>query len=195
MLRPAFGQFHDRSVTGPATYHWLRTAAVTPFHFEYLFRARRLADVFTVYFDPEVQAEQDRRIEVSHRETLEDVDGPATRRRVARVAPRRQLPAVLRPLVKGDLSYDETLVWHKADHRIEFDIRPRILDGKAQIQATYQLHPAGPGQVRRTYDGQASVEVRLIGGRIEKAIIEDLERSLVLAAGCTQDYLDRRGLT
>jgi hypothetical protein len=173
-------------------YHW---RAVTPFHFEYMFRARDPDAVFEVYFDPEHQAEQDRRVEVVKRETVEDVDGPETRRRTARVSPRRQLPAVLRPLIKGDLSYDESIVWHKTAHRIEFDIRPRILDGKAQILATYQLHPAGPGKVRRTYDGKATVEVRLIGGRIEKAIIEDLERSLTITAGCTQDYLDRRGLT
>jgi hypothetical protein len=168
---------------------------VTPFHFEYLFRARDPDAVFTVYFDPEHQAEQDRRVEVMKRETVEDTDGAATRRRVCRVSPRRQLPAVVRPFIKGDLSYDETIVWHKATHRIEFDIRPNILDGKAQILATYQLHPGTPGQVRRTYDGRATVEVRLIGGRIEKAIIEDLERSLTVTAGCTQEYLDRRGLT
>lgn len=168
---------------------------MTPFHFEYMFRARDPDAVLSVYFDEEHQAEQDRRVEVVKRETLEDVDGPDTRRRVSRISPRRQLPAVIRPLIKGDLSYDETIVWHKAAHRIEFDIRPRILDGKAQILASYQLHPAGPGRVRRTYDGKATVEVRLIGGRIEKAIIEDLERSLTLTAGCTQEYLDRRGLT
>lgn len=168
---------------------------MTPFHFEYMFRARGPEAVFQVYFDPEHQADQDRRIDVAKRETLEDLDGPTERRRLARVSPRRQLPAVIRPLVKGDLSYDERIVWHKAAHRIEFDIHPRILDGKAQILATYQLHPAGPGQVRRTYDGHVTVDVRLLGGRIEKAIIEDLERSLVATAGCTQEYLDRRGLT
>jgi hypothetical protein len=168
---------------------------VTPFHFEYLFRARDPDAVFTVYFDPEHQAEQDRRVEVIKRETVEDTDGADTRRRVCRVSPRRQLPAVVRPFIKGDLSYDETIVWHKAAHRIEFDIRPQLLGGKAQIQATYQLHPDVPGKVRRTYDGKVTVDVRLIAGRIEKAIIEDLERSLVVTAGCTQDYLDRRGLT
>lgn len=168
---------------------------MTPFHFEYLFRARDRDAVLAVYFDAEHQAEQDRRVEVAAREVLEDVDGPAQRRRTCRVEPRRQLPSVIRPFIKGDLSYDETIVWHKADHRIEFDIRPHVLGGKAQILATYQLHDAGPGQVRRTYAGRATVDVRLVGGRIEKAIVDDLERSLTVTAGCTQEYLDRRGLT
>jgi hypothetical protein len=168
---------------------------VTPFHFEYLFRARDPDAVFSVYFDPEHQAAQDQRVDVAKRETLEDVDEGDTRRRLARVYPRRQLPVVIRPLIKGDLSYDEAIVWHKRDHRIEFDIRPRLLDGKAQILATYRLHQEAPGKVRRVYDGQVTVQVRLIGGRVEKTIAEDLEKSLIATAGCTQEYLDRRGLT
>jgi hypothetical protein len=168
---------------------------VTPFHFEYHFRARDPDAVLAVYFNPAHQDEQDRRVEVAKRETLEDRDEGDIRYRTARVYPRRQLPVVIRPLIKGDLSYDEVIVWHKREHRIEFDIRPRLLDGKAQILATYRLVQLGPGQVLRTYDGQASVSVRLIGGRVEKAIIEDLEKSLLATAGCTQDYLDRLGLT
>ncbi len=168
---------------------------MTPFHFEYLFRARDPDAVFAVYFDPDHQADQDRRVDVAKRETLEDVDEGDLRRRVARVYPRRQLPVVIRPLIKGDLSYEESIVWHKRDHRIQFDIRPRLLDGKAQILATYQLHQEGPGKVRRLYDGQVNVQVRLIGGRVEKTIVEDLEKSLTATAGCTQEYLDRRGLT
>jgi hypothetical protein len=168
---------------------------VTPFHFEYLFRARDPDAVFSVYFDPEHQAEQDRRIDVARRETLEDEDRGDTRRRVARVYPKRQLPVVIRPLIRGDLSYDEILVWHKREHRIEFEVLPRLLDGKAQILATYRLQQRGPGQILRTYDGQANVQVRLIGGRVEKTIVEDLEKSLTVTAGCTQEYLDRRGLT
>ena len=168
---------------------------MTPFHFEYLFRARDPDAVFTVYFDPEHQAEQDRRIDVARRETLEDTDEGDVRCRVARVYPKRQLPVVIRPLIKGDLSYDEHIVWHKREHRIEFDVRPRLLDGKAQILATYRLEQRAPGQVHRLYDGQVTVQVRLIGGRVEKTIIEDLEKSLTVTAGCTQDYLDRLGLT
>ena len=168
---------------------------MTPFHFEYLFRARDPDAVFTVYFDPEHQAEQDRRVDVAKREILDDRDEGDTRHRTARVYPRRQLPVVIRPLIKGDLSYDETIVWHKRDHRIQFDIRPRLLDGKAQILATYRLEQRAPGHVHRLYDGQVTVQVRLIGGRVEKTIVDDLEKSLTVTAGCTQEYLDRRGLT
>jgi hypothetical protein len=38
-----------------------------------------------------------------------------------------------------------------------------------------------------------SVEVALVGGRIERKIIADMERTLAISARCTQDYLDRAG--
>jgi hypothetical protein len=165
---------------------------VRPFRFEHAFRAPSVALVFEAYFDPDLTVEQDRRAEVATRETLERDDAPGELRRVCKVAPRRQLPAIVRPFVPGDLSYVERLTWRKAEDRIEMRIEPAILGGRVEISAIYQLVAAGPGVVRRTYEGQVSVELRLVGGRIERAIIEDLGRTLVLAAACTQDWLDAR---
>ena len=94
-------------------------------------------------------------------------------------------------MMKGDLSYDETIVWVKAADRIDFDIRPTLLDGRARIDAVYQLRVDGPGAIVRSYHGEVEVDVKLVGGRVERAIIADLERSLATAAAVTQTYLDR----
>lgn len=163
----------------------------TPFRFEHTFRASSPAAVFGVYFDAAHRDEQDRRVDVARRDILEDVDGPTERRRTCRVFPRRQLPAIVRTLVKGDLSYDETIVWTKATDTIDFDIQPRLLDGRCHIVARYHLTARGEGRVHRLYEGTVSVPTRLIGARIEKAIIEDLSRSLVISAAVTQDFVDR----
>ncbi len=163
----------------------------TSFHFEHRFRAPSVAAVFAAYFDDAHRDEQDRAVDVARREIVSDDDTPATRRRVSRVYPRRQLPAVVRAVVRGDLAYDETIVWDKAADRIDFDIRPHLLDGRARIDARYQLRAGGPGEVVRTYDGSVAVELRLIGGRIERVIVDDLARSLATAAAVTQAYLDR----
>lgn len=163
----------------------------TPFSFEYRFRAASPAAIFAIYFDAAHRDAQDRRVGVSRRDILEDTDGPDTRRRVSVVYPVRQLPAVVRPFLKGDLSFDETIVWAKADDRIDFDIRPRLLDGRCHIVARYTLHAAGAGEVLRRYAGTVSVEARLVGGRIERAIIEDLGRSIDTSAAVTQEFLDQ----
>jgi hypothetical protein len=163
----------------------------TPFHFEHRFRASSPAPLLAAYFDAAHVDEQDRATGVARRERIEETDDPERRRRVCRVFPRRQLPTVVRALVPGDLSFDETIVWVKAADRIDFDIRPRLLGGRARIEARYQLTVTGSMEVQRTYDGTATVELRLVGGRIERAIVDDLGRSLATSAGLTQAYLDR----
>ncbi|MCA9676663.1 MAG: DUF2505 domain-containing protein [Kofleriaceae bacterium] len=163
---------------------------MTPFRFEHDFRAASAADVFTAYFDPEHIAEQDRRTEMVRRDVLELEDGPDQLRRVCKVVPRRQLPAILRPFIPGELGFVERLVWHKADDRIDMTIEPSLLGGRTEIIATYALVPAGPGLIRRVYEGHVTVEIRLIGRRIEAAILDDLGRSLEGAAQGTQAWLD-----
>jgi hypothetical protein len=165
---------------------------VTPFRFEHEFRAPSPAAVFEAYFDPECTAESDRRCEVSRRDVLEHDDRGPTLHRVCRVVPRRQLPAVLRPFVKGDLTYTERLVWHKAEDRIDISVEPAVLEGRIEWASQYRLVSSAPDRVRRTYSGHVSVQVRLLGARIERGIIEDLERTLVTAAACTQEWLDAK---
>lgn len=164
---------------------------MTPFRFEHVYRAASPAAVFATYFDPACAAEEDYRAGIAARDLLEMADRPDEMVRVSRVRPRRQLPVVLRALVGPDLSYDETIIWRKALDRIDYDIRPRLLSGRIHIVATYQLTQAGPGQVRRVYAGSVSAELRVIGARVERGILEDLTRSLAITVVCTQESIDR----
>lgn len=164
---------------------------MTPFRFEHVYRASSPAAVFATFFDPLHNAEEDRRAGVAARELLEMADRPEQLVRKARVWPKRTVPAVLRPIVGSDISYDETLTWHKALDRVDYDIRPRLLSGRIKIAATYQLTQLEPGQVRRVYEGAVTAELRLIGGRVERGIIEDMTRSMAITAACTQESIDR----
>jgi hypothetical protein len=164
---------------------------VTPFRFEQLYRAPNPAAILTAYFAPDLVAEQDRRSAIDRREIVEHVETDAEVRRTCVVYPRRQLPAVIRPLVGPDLSFEETVVWPRAADHLDYDIRPRILGGRAHIRARYTLTQAGVGQVRRTYEGEVTVDVRLVGGKVERHVIDDLGKSLLVTAACTQEYLDR----
>jgi hypothetical protein len=164
---------------------------MTPFRFEHVYRAANPAAVFATYFDPIAAAEEDRRAGVKARELLEMADRPDQLLRKSRVWPNRQLPALVRPIVGSDLSYDETVIWHKALDRIDYDIRPRMLSGRIKIAATYQLTQLEPGKVRRVYEGTVSADVRLIGARIERGVVEDMGKSLIITAACTQESIDK----
>lgn len=161
------------------------------FCFEHVFRAPSTAAVFGAYFDPEHVCIQDQRLDIVERTILEHEETLEELVRSCRVVPRRQLPAIIRPLVSGPLHYVERARWRKRDDVIEVDIKPSILSGRASITALYQLTPSGNGAIHRRYSGSVSVDVALFSSRIERGIIAEFERSMPLAAACTQEWLDR----
>jgi hypothetical protein len=163
---------------------------MTPFSFEHVFRAGSPAEVMRAFWDPAHQAAQDQALAIVERTVLELGDTAEQRRRVTRIVPRRQLPALVRPFVSGPLHYIETATWRPGTEEIDLQIVPSLLGGRAVIRATYHLAPAGNGLIRRTYAGSVSVDVALISSRIERGIAAELERSLPLAAAVTQGWLD-----
>ena len=163
---------------------------MTPFHFEHDFRAPSVAAVFTAYFDEALNVEHDVRAGISRRELLEETDTPERLETLARVFPERQLPVFIRPFVSGPLHFVERLVWDKASDRIVSDIRPSLLAKRARIHLVYAAQQAGPGVVRRIYEGEVTVEIAVIGHRIEKMIVDDIAKTLVDVETCTQEWLD-----
>lgn len=163
---------------------------MTPFCFEHVFSATTTAAVFAAYFDPKHQIEQDRALEIAEREVLELDDHGDELRRVSRIVPRRQLPALIRPLMSGPLHYLERAIWKRSTDEISIEMRPSLL--RTKITATYQLQRLGPGSVHRRYTGDVSVDVALLASRIERNIVAEFERSMPIAAACTQAWLDRQ---
>ena len=81
-------------------------------------------------------------------------------------------------------------MWTRADDAIDIKIAPSLLGGRIDIASTYRVEQAGPGRVIRVYEGHVSVELRLLGRRVERTIVDDIGRSLPIAAACTQEWLD-----
>lgn len=171
------------------------------FHFVHDYQAPTIDTIFESYFDPEFALAQDREVDIVERTVLELTDGASELFRVCRVVPKRQLPALFRPLVAGDLHYIESLRWFKAQHRMTVEIRPSLLKGRALISVDYQLadqglqHGAGPATdnwrlIQRVYRGTVTIEVPLLGSRIEKSIVADMESSLRTTAASTQAWIN-----
>lgn len=164
---------------------------MTPFCLDHVFRAPSTDAVFAAYFDPHHQIEQDRQVEIVEREVLEQTDHGGELHRVCRVVPRRQLPALVKPFLSGSLHYIESVTWRRQRNEIEIDIRPSMLRGRVQILGTYRLERVGPQAIQRRYAGEVSVDVALFASRIERGIAAEFERTIPIAASCTQDWLDR----
>ena len=166
---------------------------MTPFAFEHVFRAPSAEVVLAAYFDPDHLATQDELAGLEGRTVIESRDDGARLHASWRVAAREQLPLFVRPFVAGGrLRYVETMTWRRDDGAIDLLVVPEVLGGRVQIAAEYALTKIGEGQVRRRYRGTISVAVRLVSGRIERAIAEKMAQTMPAMAACTQGWLDRK---
>jgi hypothetical protein len=163
----------------------------TQFCFNHVFRAHSPTDVFAAYFEPAVVDDQDRALEVIERTVLELRDNGSTLRRVSKVVPKRQLPAVLRPFVSAPLHYIETATWRRVDNVIDIEIEFPTLRKTPRVRASYRLSRLSDGSIERRYEGAVTVDIALLSSRIERGIVAEFERSMPITAACTQAYLDR----
>jgi hypothetical protein len=164
----------------------------TEFEFENVFRAPSTDAVLAAYFDPDHLATQDRLAELVEREVVETRDDGATLSMSWRVAAARPLPLYARPFVEGGrLRFVEQMTLRRADCAIDALVTPQVLGGRVSIEAVYELAQIGDGQVRRRYRGTIHVNVRLVSGRIERAVLAKFQESMPIMTECTQGWLDR----
>jgi hypothetical protein len=167
----------------------------TPFSYETVFDASSKTAVLAAYFDDDHLATQDKVAQLCERTVVESRDDSAVRSCVWRVRSQRPLPVFVRPFVEGGrLAYLETMTWRRADDEIDMSIVPQILGGRVQIHALYQLADVGPGKVRRRYSGTISVNVKLLSGKIERAIADEIAKSMPMMTECTQRWLTAAGI-
>lgn len=165
----------------------------TEFEYEHVFRAPSVEAVLAAYFDPEHLAMQDKQAELADRAVIEDETTPAARRTSWRVNAAKPLPVFARPFVEGGrLRYVETMVLHKDKNMIDMTIAPQILNGRVSVTATYHLEQIGAAQIRRRYRGSIAVGIRLLGGKIERAVAAEIDKNMPIMTSCTQTWLDGR---
>jgi len=163
----------------------------TKFKFENVYRAPSVAAVLEAYWDPDHAATQDKLANLCDREVVEDVEANGVRKTVWKVTSTRPIPMIAKPFVGGGrLTYLETMT-RRSDDLVESTVTPQILNGRVHLDSTYQLALIGENQVRRTYAGTITASITLIGGRIEKGILEAFEKEMPTMTKCTQDWLDR----
>jgi len=83
------------------------------------------------------------------------------------------------------------MTWRKADDAIDLTVSPQIAGGRVQLAAIYQLAQVGEGQIRRRYKGQVTVNIPLLSGKIERGIVDAIEKGMPMMFDCTQRWLER----
>ena len=117
-------------------------------------------------------------------------DGDALEiRREQILTPQRELPAFLRKFVQGALAYTERNVFRARDSAMEVETIPSVVPDKLESRGVYRVEPAGPGRVVRIYEGEIRCTLPLVGKKVERHLVEEVEESYRKATRFTHDFL------
>lgn len=115
-------------------------------------------------------------------------DGPRTHERL-RVSPRKELPGVAQRAL-GTARFSYVQVVDSDDDRMgtTWQVLPDVLPDKVTCRGTSRVIDA-PGGCERIIDGEIKVAIPLVGGSIEKVVLEQLEKSYERAAEVIRRHL------
>ena len=136
-----------------------------------------LEHYWQVFWDDAYNLELYKRLRVG-REVLEvkqEGEGEALIiRRKVKLSPQREVPALVAKFVKGAITYTEQGVFTARTNTLEIVTIPGFMADQLTTRGTYRVQSLGPAKVRRTWDGEISCKVPLLGGKVEKHIIEEV---------------------
>jgi hypothetical protein len=127
------------------------------------------------------------------RSTLWDRTEGAQRIWRMRFTPDQELPSVVaKALGTTKLVYEQESRLD-AQQTLHWDVFPAVVPDKVTARGTMRA-VANNGGIDRIVDGEISVRIPIIGGRIEKTIHKSVMDSYERAAEVTLAWLDQRGL-
>ena len=117
-------------------------------------------------------------------------EGPdETIRRVQRLTPKRDVPSALRKLVKDAIQYEERNTWRRGDNLMHVVTIPNFFADKFTTKGTYQLRALGDGKLERIWKASCECRVALVGGKVEKHVVEEVKRSYQATTIFTRKYI------
>lgn len=134
------------------------------------------ADVERAFLQPEFLERLGALAKVAKAELVDEVvEGSLVHRRI-RYRFTGQLNAAVRRVVDpARLTWIEESTLDRATHHTTWRIAPDHYAAMIRCSGSFQLADAPRGATRRTTDGDIRVNVRLVGGRVERAIVSGLE--------------------
>ncbi len=132
------------------------------------------------FFSPEFNAALWKHLDIDYEllELRREGEGMnAVIHRRQRMTPRREVPALLRRLVSGAISYEERNVWKRATSRMEVITIPSFMSEKVETRGSYEVIERSPTRVLRRWQGAVGCTVPLVGGTVEKHIVGEVKDS------------------
>ncbi|MCA9493192.1 MAG: DUF2505 domain-containing protein [Myxococcales bacterium] len=123
------------------------------------------------------------------RELLEERDDGDVLVRRVRITPDRELPTPVAKLLGAPkLVYEQENRWDRKNAVLHWKVLPTILPGKLDCRGTFRIQPTATG-CEQVVDGEIKVNVMLVGGQIEKAVVAEIEKSYDRMAAASKEWL------
>jgi hypothetical protein len=122
---------------------------------------------------------------------LEQKDDGTRFHRVQVLEPTTPIPSFMQSIIKST-GYTETddLVW--STNVMDVKIEPQMLKERFQMQGKYSVTPIGDGtRCRREFKGEVKVSMPLVGGKVEKYMMEQMRDSYEVATRVTRRWIEK----
>jgi len=117
-------------------------------------------------------------------------EGPTLRiHREQRLTPKRELPSFAKSFIQGAITYVEKNDFVAAENAMRTVTIPGVAADRLRTVGTYRLEPVGTNRVKRIWEGVCECKVPLIGGKVEKQLVEEVRESYRRAAVFTARWL------
>jgi Protein of unknown function (DUF2505) len=108
--------------------------------------------------------------------------------RVQKLSPKRELPALIQKFVKGGLSYTERNEFKARENAMRTKTTPSFMADKIDTYGVYRLEELGAKRVKRVWEGTFECNIALIGGKIEKMLVEEVRESYRRSTDFTRQW-------
>lgn len=108
--------------------------------------------------------------------------------RVQKLSPKRELPALVQKFIKGGFSYTEKNEYKARENLMRTTTTPSFMADKIDTHGVYRLESLGPDKVNRIWEGVVEVGIPLVGGKIEKILVDEVRDSYRRSTDFTRQW-------
>lgn len=144
-----------------------------------------------VFFDPEFNKAQWAYLNIEHEPLEFEKTGEGDDLKIVRVqrlTPHREVPAIIAKFVKGAITYTERNEFTARTNSMKTVSKSNFMADKIDNHGIYRLEVLGPKRVKRVWEGECNVNIPLVGGKIEKILVDEVRESYRKATEITRKW-------
>lgn len=145
-----------------------------------------------MFFNEEYERELFKRLRMRTYVVLERKDAGNEYRRTLKLEPELAVPSWAQSVVK-DTGYTEYDVLSRDRSTMDVRIEPQMMKERFNMRGTFKVTSLGAGRCRREFSGEVKISVPLLGGKIEKLMVDQMREGYDAAAEFTREWIRKHG--